>query len=117
MNSFVIGLHSVLDLFADNYDDLFIFYLSINYLFIYLFFNRIIQEAIKWFTRGCGQMSCSSLLTTEEPMVNSRFRIFFFFRISKLNFEFENCVEVFLRGFLTIAQKKGEKIDSSVDAH
>ena len=50
-------------------------------------------------------------------MVNSRFRIFLFFRISKLNFEFENCVEVFLRGFLTIAQKKGEKIDSSVDAH
>lgn len=50
-------------------------------------------------------------------MVNSRSRIFFFFRISKLNFEFENCVEVFLRGFLTITQKKGEKIDSSVDAH
>lgn len=115
MNSFVIGLHSALDLFADNYDDLFIFYLSINYLFIF-FFNRIIQEAIKWFTRGCGQMSCSSLLTTEEPMVNSRFRIFFFSRISKF-FEFENCVEVFLRGFLTITQKKGEKIDSSVDAH
>lgn len=63
-------------------------------------------------------MSCSSLLATEEPMVNSRFRIFFFFfRISKLNFEFENCVEVFLRGFLTITQKKGGKIDSSVDAH
>lgn len=93
---------------------LFFIYLLIIYLFI---FNRIIQEAIKWFTRGCGQMSCSSLLTTEEPMVNSRFRIFLFFRISKLNFEFENCVEVFLRGFLTIAQKKGEKIDSSVDAH
>lgn len=116
MNSFVIGLHSALDLFADNYDDLFIFYLSINFFFIYLFFNRITQEATKWFTRGCGQMSCSSLLTTEEPMENSRFRIFFF-RISKLNFEFENCVEVFLRGFLTITQKKGEKIDSSVDAH
>lgn len=49
-------------------------------------------------------------------MVNSRFRIFFFPRISKF-FEFENCVEVFLRGFLTITQKKGEKIDSSVDAH
>ena len=35
-------------------------------------------------------------------MVNSRFRIFFSF---------------FLRGFLTITQKKGEKIDSSIDAH
>lgn len=39
-------------------------------------------------------MSCSLLLTTEEPMVNSRFRIFFFF---------------FSEGFLDHNAKKGGK--------